>query len=293
MHALVEVTAPRPVRTALEAAGHLKGVRFVTIPSSGRGVRRLAVARIADLEEQPNHLLAFAGLGWAASMPFVLLAFERWPTSAGALQLLALLTSKLGRSVDPYVATDVRAARRIVAAHGLGAERKLIASASVANGILSVWSCEPRLYQCPVSDLPALAMLSAQGQTRVEVTASGSRLHWSEGDVDLDLDAVRQHADPDVRKEAEGKYRADALAYGHAIRKLRVEHQLRQGQIPGLSDREVRRLEQGEVLPHADTLRKLAEGHGYSVDEYMKNLARLSKHRGRAPLRSPRRRTSA
>jgi ribosome-binding protein aMBF1 (putative translation factor) len=97
--------------------------------------------------------------------------------------------------------------------------------------------------------------------------------------VDLDMDAVREFADPDVRKEAQSKYRAEASRYGAAVRKVREARGLRQSQIPGLSDREVRRLEKGEVLPHSDTLKKLAEAHGWSVSDYMARLAVESKQR--------------
>jgi hypothetical protein len=279
MEAIVEVTAAKPVWLVLKEAGPLAGVRFVTAPSGERNVRRLAVARAADLE---GHM----PFGLSESTPFILLLLEGQRPRAKAVQTLALLAKRIGRAVDPYVATDVRAVRRIIAAYGRGAEQHLIASAAVQDGFLTVWSCEPKMYRCPVSDIPALARMLPRALASLDVSASGSRIHWSDGDVDMDLDAIRQCSDPDVRKEAEIKYRAEAAGYAHAIRQLRVRHGLRQGQIPGLSEREVRRLERGDVLPHSDTLKKLAKGHGCTLDDYMKKLARLSKRPGNTRLAS-------
>ena len=51
---------------------------------------------------------------------------------------------------------------------------------------------------------------------------------------------------------------------------------LRQADIGDISDRELRRIENGEVFPHAGTLEKLASAHGMSVDAYMNELANRS-----------------
>ena len=158
-------------------------------------------------------------------------------------------------------------------AHALGAERQLIASATVEDGVLFVWSCEPKLYHSHALKIPALAALEPRDLVNLKVSPSGSRIHWPNGDVDLDLGAIREFIDPAARKAAELQYRAEAVQYGMAIRKLRETKGLRQGNIPGLSEREVRRLENGEVLPHSDTLGKLADAHGWPMSEYMAKLA--------------------
>lgn len=283
----LEVMALEPTLAVLKKAGRLRNVRYVAKPTPGKGVRRLTVARLADLDERPDELRALANTPSVFESPLVFIAVGRPNVSVSGLQRLTQLARKgAGKQPDLFISTDIETVRRVIAAHAMGAERELIASASVQDGILSVWSCEPRLYQCPVSDIAALAGLSAGGTRALEVSSSGSRVHWDDGDVDLDLDAIRQHADPEVRKAAESKYRADALQYGKAIRQLREDHGLRQNQIPGLSDREVRRLEQGVVLPHSRTLKKLATAHGYSVGEYMNALAGLSKQRPSGRKRS-------
>lgn len=279
MQPSLEVMALEPTGAVLKKAGPLRNVRFVAKPTVAKGIKRLAVARLVDLDERPAELRLLVRSPSGLRMPLVLMGLGRRMSLSG-FRLLVLLASRFAGTRDaPYVAGDVNTVRRIIGAHAMGAERQLIASASVEDGMLSVWSCEPRLYQCAVSDIPPLARLSGSRVRAVQVSRSGSRLHWDDGDVDLDLDAIRQHADPEIRKAAEAKYRSDVIQYGKAIRKLREESGLRQNQIPGLSDREVRRLEQGEVLPHSGTLQKLAKAHGHTVEAYMHALAALSRRR--------------
>ncbi|MEO7033125.1 MAG: helix-turn-helix domain-containing protein [Gemmatimonadaceae bacterium] len=280
METIVEVTASESTRAALQKPGPLKHVRFVSTPSVGGSVRRVVVARISDFEKRSEELQRLIVRGTSFAAPLVVVALQKDLQTFGGLQLLTLLSSRLGsKNGDPFVSPTVDAARRVLKAHALGSEKHLVAYATVKSGMLSVWSCEPRLYCCSSSDIPALAGLSADALKKVTVSASGSRLHWTDGDVDLDMDTIREFTDPKARKEAESKYRTDAIRYGSAIRRVRESQRLRQGKIAGLSEREVRRIENGEVLPHSDTLRKLAEAHGCSVSDYMGRVATESKTR--------------
>ena len=46
--------------------------------------------------------------------------------------------------------------------------------------------------------------------------------------------------------------------------------------IAGLTERQICRLEEGNTVPHADTLKNLAAAHGLSIDDYLKELAKRS-----------------
>ena len=60
---------------------------------------------------------------------------------------------------------------------------------------------------------------------------------------------------------------------GRAIKAFRTEDKLRQRDIEGISTRQVRRIEKGEVRPRTDTLRHFARAHGLSLNEYLNRLA--------------------
>lgn len=190
------------------------------------------------------------------------------------LQDIALLAAE--RPVPPYVVPDREALRRVVFAHAAGAEGKLIASVSVEGEDIAVWSCEPRPYRVPVSAIPALARMPAEARANFRVSDSGSRVHWDEGDVDLSLDAFRVHADPAFRSKKERETRQEARRYAKAIRALREERGLKQTEIAGLSEREVRRLESGDHMPQYGSLEKLARAHRMGVEDYLRELARRS-----------------
>jgi hypothetical protein len=95
--------------------------------------------------------------------------------------------------------------------------------------------------------------------------------------VDINMETILERTDPEYRKSNESKQRQDAGPYGKAIRMLREKLGIGQSDIPGLSDRQVRGLEEGRTVPHVETLKKLAAAYAMSVDDYLKQLAALSR----------------
>jgi hypothetical protein len=127
-----------------------------------------------------------------------------------------------------------------------------------------------------VADIQALASMPADVLAHLEVSRSGSRIHWPGPDVDVNLDTIREHADPDFCREHEAQARREALRFAGAIRILREERGLKQSDIGGLTARQVRRLEEGDTTPHIDTLKKLAAAHGVTINDYLNELAKRS-----------------
>lgn len=258
--------------------GNPRAARFVTDAGS-RAKPDLLITPFEDLDsndvrERWGALVA----RWAASTPIVFMwrSFGSGKTAdasvlALALQELAHWSRVAGR--EPYVALEPGSLRRMILARQHDAEAKLIASASVHDGRLVVWSCEPRRFDVAIADIPPLAAMSQEALAGLRVSASGSRIHWDAGDVDIDLDTIRECTDARVRRAHEAERRTDASRYAQAIRALRLERGLKQSDIPGLSERQVRRLEAGGTVPHIGTLRKLAEAHGMAVDGYLGELA--------------------
>jgi hypothetical protein len=273
---LVPSDSASKVKTAL---GSLPKRWFLTKPSR-RNAPHLLVAPLADLDvpERRLDLEKLYGLvvRHGASVVFIEVKSE-FPRTRAGLQALAHWARVL--ELEPYIAPDAEAVRRVAQARQRGAEKELIASASLEGDKLVVWSCEPKRYELSVSELPVLANLTEKQVQRFEVSTSGSRIHWAAGDIDINLDTIREHTDPVVRKQHEAERRKEAARYGSAIRAVREERGLTQAGIPGLSARQVRRLEEGETVPHASTLQKLAEAHGLSVERYLKELAKRSRSR--------------
>jgi hypothetical protein len=98
---------------------------------------------------------------------------------------------------------------------------------------------------------------------------------WPAEDIHLDLDAIRSATDPSWRKKSARIRRAYRREYGRAIAAMRREHGLKQSEVDGISERQLRRIEQtGDVS--MSTLDKLAKAHRMPLDRYLDEVARKS-----------------
>jgi hypothetical protein len=280
------LTTNERTRAALRS---IRAARFILKPSrtsKASPTSSMIVALLADLDRaQGRHELEDLIDTVKNNVPVVLMSAKAGaPRSDAAFQALAHVTWLVGREV--YIAPNAEAVSRMVFARQAKAEAALIASATIEDGKLIVWSCEPRRYAVAASEIPALARVSPSALADFEVSETGSCIHWKDGDVDLDLEGIRAYADPEARRQHEAARRKDAARYAGAIRKFREEHGLKQTDIKGLSERQVRRLEGGDTFPHSSTLNKLAAAHGMSVNDYMGELAKRSSQRASGSRRS-------
>jgi hypothetical protein len=279
MRQTVEVLVPsaRP-RTLDESLDGLRPTRVVAAPTKGV-VCRLVVAALADLDSPQRRAglerLLTSTTTAPGRVPLVLVSEASDALRAEGARALASWARRC--VTEPLIALDPLTIRRMIVARQVGAENRLIATAGVEADKLIVWSCEPRRFEVPVADVPALARLDAGELRDFEVSPSGSRVRWAKADIDLNLDAIRERADPHTRRENQARMRQEARRMAKAIRMLREEHGLTQADVPGLSERQVRRLELGATVPHTSTLAKLARAHRLSVDEYLAALARASR----------------
>ncbi|MHB8420663.1 MAG: helix-turn-helix transcriptional regulator [Myxococcales bacterium] len=273
MSAAVEVVMPysEDRRSPLRRAA--LGARVVAEPSARRDIDRIMVAASGSLGNPSGAEVISRVRAGSEGVPFVVVASDQRPEEVARLQSFAVASTP---TEPAFVAADGEVVGRIIRAHRAGAEKALIATALVTGEELWVWSCEPKLYRCRLAALPPLGELPRSALGSFVVSKSGSRLHWREGVVDLTLDAIRAVVEPSVRIEQERRYRRDAKRYAKAIRLLREKHGLTQSQIPEVSARAIRRLEQGERIPHHATLDKLARAHGMTLAAYMRELAALS-----------------
>jgi hypothetical protein len=278
MSAAIEILTPEKNVKLERAIGAARAARFVTTLSANSD-ESILITSVSDLNDGRRRRLLEAIVqqlaGRAHPLPWVVIEGESAPPPRSeALQALVQLTAQLGRA--PYVTSALPVVRRMILAHKSNAERQLIASASISGDKLVVWTCEPQRLEVPVEAIPSIARMDPSSQSKFIVSESGSRIHWPDDDVDLTAESIRAFADPQVRREQQAARRAEAALYAKAIRSLREQHGLRQSDIPGLTDRQVRRLEEGDTMPRVATLEKLARAHSMDVDAYVAALAALS-----------------
>lgn len=173
---------------------------------------------------------------------------------------------------NTIVHSDDSVPRRVLTAWAHHAQDQLIAKASVSKDLLFVLSCALQPYEVAFDDMAALKCIPKTERERFIVDEDGSYVHWPGPDIHVDLDAIRVAVDPTARAKAvAAKARQDAR-YGAAIARFRLAKGLKQSEIEGLSERQVRRIEKGEGTS-SEALRRLAAAHRMDLDEYLREVA--------------------
>jgi hypothetical protein len=87
------------------------------------------------------------------------------------------------------------------------------------------------------------------------------------GKYEASADAILYDHDPGYRREAKKRSLEQDDTFGSALRRLRLLRGLSREDFPGISAKEVARVERGEVEPRPATLKKLAKTLGVEPDE--------------------------
>ena len=80
-------------------------------------------------------------------------------------------------------------------------------------------------------------------------------------------DSIFYAHDSGYRKRAKARELEHDDSFGASIRRLRLSHGLRRGDFPGISEKEIARIERGEIgTPHRRTLETIAARLGVEVE---------------------------
>ena len=189
-------------------------------------------------------------------------------------QILARANIRTLRNM--LVHSDYEMPRRVLGAWRAGAQDQLIAAATVLDKTIIVLSCAMERFELPARQLPGLERASADQLASLEVDEDGSYIYWPQLDVHHNLDSIRYLTDPDWRRDKDIEAATSMESSARAVAEIRKHHGLRQADVPGLSERQVRRIE-GGARPTAKALKALAGAHGMSFSDYMEAIARLAR----------------
>jgi hypothetical protein len=188
--------------------------------------------------------------------------------------------AKLRTIRNLVVHSDVEMPKRILNAWKNKAQDKLVARAMVVKDRLFLTSCEPEILDIGFDELPALKSIPETERASFEVAEDGSYIHWPSVDIHLDLDSVRSVLDPDFRDQRAAQRVKHDVNFGKAIASLRKEQGLRQSDIAGLSERQLRRIERGATAS-VSALRSLAASHDLNLNDYLNAVAKSGRAVGR------------
>ena len=187
-------------------------------------------------------------------------------------QMLYEAKLKSSRHIIVHSTKDVP--KRVLTAWSLGCPDQLIADAQVVGEELFVMACDHTLFRAGFAEMPALERIPSQQRSSFAISSEGSYIHWPEVDVHIDLDAVRYLKDETWREKKDRERLMYDLRFGEAVAELRKKRGLKQADIRGLSERQVRRIEKGERT-RINMLAILARSHGLSLKGYLDEIAEM------------------
>ena len=170
--------------------------------------------------------------------------------------------------------TDPAVPQRVITAWQMGAQDQLIADATVFEDRLFVRNCALDSFEVSFRDVPALARMPVAERADFVIDKDGSYLYWEASDTHVGLEMIRFAIDPAFREASLVRKLAFDQRFGRAVRAIRTASGLRQTDIPGLSARQVARIEAGSVTPRDETLRKMAAAHSLTVSDYLDSVAK-------------------
>jgi len=172
---------------------------------------------------------------------------------------------------NTIVHSDPNVLPRILNAYSIQAEHELIADARVVNNHLIVLNCTGDIYDVPFE---ALKTFGIHDLRNFEVEEDGSYLYWPTLDLHLDIQGIREITDAAFREKARIERLQSDSAFGRAIATFRNQNRLRQADIIGLSERHVRRIENG-ASTKISSLKYFAQAHNLKLNDYLNELASI------------------
>lgn len=181
-----------------------------------------------------------------------------------------------------HVTRDVGVVRRLLVSSLRDDPRLGIVDAYVLGDSLVVLTGDFELRSFPIARVPALASIPSSERSAFEIDADGSYLYWPEPDLHLGVSQLLQAADPAYLIDIEIERNSNDFS-GRALRSIREERGLRQADVPGLSERQVRRIEDGVSRLRPASARSLADALELTVAELLAQIGRRATElRGRA-----------
>jgi hypothetical protein len=149
-----------------------------------------------------------------------------------------------------------------------------IIDAYVVGDRLFVRGPKHRMLHVPLESIRALKGQPQDAVRNFVIDPDGSFLYWPDLDFHLAWNQLLQAVDPAELRKAQQRSAGYNKRYGAAIRRVREAAGIRQSKVEGLTERQLRRIEQGESRATTSALTALAKAHGLEANAYMERLAK-------------------
>lgn len=178
------------------------------------------------------------------------------------------------------VSRDPLVVKRLVIALTRPAPWEGILDAYVLEDSLVAILGDMSVREFPIGSLPRVGKLERGEFGRFEIDSAGSYLYWPCQDVHMGPSQMLQAVDPVFLAEMEIS-RYEMARVSLALLDMRNDRRLKQTEIPGLSERHVRRLEKERARLTVESASRLADAFGLTVSEFLDELSgRIAALRG-------------
>ena len=170
------------------------------------------------------------------------------------------------------VCRDPSVVKRLVIALKRPAPWEGILDAYVLKDSLVVVLGDMSVRKFPLGRLPKVRRFEPAVVSRFEIDSSGSYLHWPDRDVHMGPSQMLQAVDPMHLADVEIR-RYEMENVSQALFDMRHDRQLKQTEIPGLSERHVRRLEKEEIRLTVEAANRFARALELTLSEFLDELS--------------------
>lgn len=171
------------------------------------------------------------------------------------------------------VCRDPSVVKRLVIALQRPAPWEGILDAYVLEDSLVAVLGDMSVREFPIRRLPRVRRFEPKMVSRFEIDSAGSYLYWPDRDVHMGPSQMLQAVDPMFLSDVEIR-RYEMENVSQALQDMRSDRQLKQTEIPGLSERHVRRLEKETVRLTVEAATKFASAFAMTLSEFLDELSR-------------------
>jgi len=171
------------------------------------------------------------------------------------------------------VCRDPLVVKRLVIALNRPAPWEGILDAYVLGHSLVVVLGDMSEREFPIGRLPRIRRFEPAAVGRFEIDSAGSYLYWCDHDVHMGPSQMLQAVDPMYLSDVEiRRYEMEKVSL--ALLDMRNARHVKQTDIPGLSERHVRRLEKEQVRLTVEAATRFAGAFGLTLPEFLDELSR-------------------
>jgi len=189
-----------------------------------------------------------------------------------------VLQKQLSASLFKRLATveSEEAIKRFVHAWTQGGQEVLIGDFKVdPEGRFFLLDCRMGLHTGVLKNLEVFKDAALEQLQNFELDEFGNYIYWPELDVHLDLDSFKRELYPEFRKKEIAKALARTKRFGARMKAYRLEQKKRQSDFDGLSDKQIRRYESGEMAPTYKAIASIADAFGLQPSEYIDAIMQI------------------